>query len=77
MDNHDKNSNPWMYAAYISGAGTMLAVYIVIGYLGARWLAERFDGPNYWVAIGSIVGLLLGITNISIIFYKFMEEQDG
>jgi uncharacterized protein YqgC (DUF456 family) len=77
MENHDKNANPWMIAAYISGAGILLAFYIVVGFLGSRWLAERFDGPNYWIAIGSIIGLILGIANISILIYKFMGEQDG
>ncbi|WHX48775.1 AtpZ/AtpI family protein [Paenibacillus woosongensis] len=73
----DNNGNPWITVAAIGGAGFLLAMYIVIGFLGARWLVERFGGPNYWVAIGAIIGLLSGIVNIFVLIKKFLGAQNG
>ncbi|WP_019635566.1 AtpZ/AtpI family protein [Paenibacillus fonticola] len=73
----DNNGNPWIAAAYISGAGFLLATYIVVGFLSAKWLAERFDGPNYWIAIGAITGLVLGIVNVFVLIKKFLGAQNG
>ncbi|MUG46775.1 AtpZ/AtpI family protein [Paenibacillus woosongensis] len=73
----DNNGNLWIAAAYISGAGFLLAMYIVVGFWSARWLTERFDGPNYWIAIGAIAGLVLGIVNIFVLIKKFLGAQNG
>ncbi len=77
MRRNDNNVNPWFMGAYIGGAGVMLAVYIVAGYWGSKWLAEWLDGPRYWIAIGTIIGLLLGIANLFILIYKVVGEKDG
>lgn len=73
----DNNVNLWVVAASIGGAGFLLAMYVVIGFLGARWLMERFDGPNYWMAVGAISGLVLGIVNIFVLIKKFLGAQNG
>lgn len=64
-------------ALAIAGAGTLLAVYIVIGFFAARWLKDLFDGPMYWLAIGPITGMVLGIINVALLIKKMLGEQNG
>lgn len=64
-------------ALVIGGAGTLLAAYIIIGFFAARWLTDWMDGPEYWLAVGSISGLVLGIVNVAFLIKKFLGEQNG
>ncbi|NMO94551.1 AtpZ/AtpI family protein [Paenibacillus lemnae] len=75
MKNPNSQDNPWMIALYIGGAGGMLAAYIVIGFFAGRWLMGVLDGPKYWLAIGTLTGLFLGILNISLLIKKFLGAQ--
>lgn len=77
MGASNNNGNPWIAAAYISGAGFLLVISVFVGFFGARWLVEHFDGPRYWIAIGTIGGLLLGIVNIIVLIKKFVGAQNG
>ncbi|MCL6601914.1 MAG: ATPase F0F1 [Paenibacillus sp.] len=61
----------------IGSAGTLLAAYIIIGFFVARWLKDYLEGPNYWVAIGTITGMVLGIVNVVMLIKKFLGEQNG
>ncbi|MBW4081712.1 ATPase F0F1 [Paenibacillus sp. S150] len=64
-------------ALVIGSAGTMLSAYIVIGFFTARWLQDLMDGPEYWLAIGTITGMFLGIIHVVLLIKKFMGEQNG
>ncbi|MNC45648.1 putative F0F1-ATPase subunit [compost metagenome] len=64
-------------ALVIGSAGTLLAAYIIIGYFVARWLQRQIDGPQYWLAIGTISGMILGIINVVMLIKKFLGEQNG
>lgn len=64
-------------ALTIGSAGTMLAAYIVVGFFAARWLKDVMDGPKYWLAIGAITGMILGIVNVFLLIKKFLGEQNG
>lgn len=77
MENPNNNDKPWLAAAYVTGIGGMLTAYIVAGYFVAKWLAKLMDGPNYWLAIGTIAGLVLGIVNIVFVIKRFMGGQNG
>ena len=72
-----RNDNPWLTALVISGAGGLLATYILIGFFVGKWLTILFEGPQYWIAIGIISGLILGILNIILLIKRFLGEQDG
>jgi len=61
----------------IGSAGTMLAAYIIIGYFVAKWLQNQWNGPGYWLAIGTITGMILGIINVILLIKKFLGEQNG
>ncbi|GIP51553.1 hypothetical protein J42TS3_05880 [Paenibacillus vini] len=66
-----------MIASYISGAGILLVIYILSGFLVSKWLVSYFEASKVWIALGLILGLLLGITNIIFLIYKFIGGQDG
>ncbi|WP_410512647.1 AtpZ/AtpI family protein [Paenibacillus sp. BR2-3] len=61
----------------IGSAGTLLAAYIIIGFFVARWLRDLLEGPSYWLAIGTITGMILGIVNVILLIKKFLGEQNG
>ncbi|GGF87269.1 hypothetical protein GCM10010912_35660 [Paenibacillus albidus] len=64
-------------ALVIGGAGTLLAAYIIMGFFAARWLQAKLEAPDYWLAIGTITGMVLGIINIVLLIRKFLGEQNG
>ena len=61
----------------IGSAGTLFAAHIIIGFFVARWLQNQLDGPSYWLAIGTITGMVLGIVNVVLLIKKFLGEQNG
>ena len=63
-------------ALAVAGAGTLLAVYILLGFFAAKWLQNVAGGPGYYLAIGSITGLIAGIVNVVVLIMKFMGDQD-
>lgn len=75
MKNPNSQDSPWLIALYISSAGGLLAVYILIGFFGGKWLADLLDGPRYWLAIGTLAGLFVGILNIALLIKKFLGAQ--
>ena len=50
-------------AARFLTAGLELAIAIVIGYLGGRWLDGRF-GTSYLAYIGLLLGIIAGFRNL-------------
>lgn len=76
MKMSNRNDRPWRTALSISGAGVLLALYILIGFYVGKWLADALNGSKLWLAAGSIVGLCLGIVNIIYLVKTFMGEQD-
>ena len=64
-------------ALIIGSAGTLLAAYIIIGFYAARWLQNLMEGPKYWLAVGTITGMILGIVNVVLLIKKFLGEQNG
>lgn len=77
MNKSDKEVKPWMVASYVSGAGILLVIYILSGFLVSKWLVSYLKVSELWIALGTILGLILGIANIIVLIYKFMGEQNG
>lgn len=77
MNKSSKEVKPWIVASYISGAGTVLVLYIVAGYLASKWLVSFFGGSGLWIALGTTLGLILGVANIIVIICRFMGERNG
>lgn len=63
-------------ALTIASAGTLLAIYIVIGFFVARWLKDMMDAPRYWLAIGPITGMVLGVIHVALLIKKMLGEQN-
>lgn len=64
-------------ALVLGSAGSLLAAYIVIGFFVARWLRRLMDGPPWWLAIGTIAGMILGVVNVVMLVKKYLGEQNG
>ena len=77
MNKSDKEVKPWVIASYISGAGLLLVIYIMSGFLVSKWLVSLFGASPVWISVGSIAGLFLGMANIIVLIFKFMGERDG
>jgi ATP synthase protein I len=77
MNEPDKKDSLVRTGLVIGSAGTLLAAYIIIGFFVARWLKDSLEGPGYWMAIGTITGLILGIVNVVLLIKKFLGEQNG
>ncbi|MFP4975415.1 ATPase F0F1 [Paenibacillus sp. CN-4] len=77
MDNRNNKDSLARTALVLGSAGTLLAAYIVIGFFVSRWLVGLLDGPGYWLAIGTITGMILGIVNVVILIKRYLGEQDG
>lgn len=76
MKMSNRNDRPWLVALSISGAGVLLAMYILLGFYAGKWISNASDGSKLWLGVGSIVGLCLGIVNIIYLVKKFMGEQN-
>jgi len=72
-----RNRSVLTTALYISGAGIMFAVWIILGYWLAEWTVNRFGAPPLVKALGAIAGMVLGIVNIILLVKRFLGEQDG
>jgi ATP synthase protein I len=51
-------------AARFATAGLELALAIVVGYLGGRWLDGRFGTTPYLAYIGLLLGITAGFRNL-------------
>ena len=51
----------WAEVVRFIGIGWYIAICILLGALGGRWVGQKLDGSG-WEAICIIVGVLLGVT---------------
>ena len=77
MRKSDKEVKPWVIASYISGAGMLLVVYILSGFLISRWIVMHYEVSAAWIAVGTSAGLILGFVHIIVLIYKLMGDQNG
>lgn len=77
MKKAQNGGNPWRAAAFVGAAGVNLAVCVLLGFFGGKWLGDKFDGTPLWGAVGALAGLAVGIASIIAFIMKFTEDQDG
>ena len=64
-------------AAQLLGIGTYVALCIVLGTLGGRWLDGRFDTGNLLTVIGLFLGLVLAIYGGLQQLFQVLHEIDA
>lgn len=60
---------------FIGGSGFVLAAYITLGFLAARYAVHQFAAKPYWLAIGCMIGMLLGIVNIVVLILRISRRK--
>lgn len=53
----------------------MLAAYITTGFLIARYAVHQLAAEPYWLAIGCLAGMMLGIGNIVLIILRISRRK--
>ena len=64
-------------AAQLLGIGTYVALCIVLGTLGGRWLDGQFDTGNLLTVIGLFLGLVLAIYGGLQQLFQVLREIDA
>lgn len=67
---------PWKAVALVSAIGIDLAVCVLAGFFGGKFLYDRFGGA-LWIAFGVLVGLAAGFINIIYLIKQFTGDQNG
>ncbi|WP_158289669.1 AtpZ/AtpI family protein [Paenibacillus flagellatus] len=75
MQNRKSENNPWRAAGMAGAAGVDLAVCILLGYLGGKWLSDRMGGEKIVVAIGALIGLFAGIASVIVLIRYFLKDS--
>jgi hypothetical protein len=64
-------------AAQLLGIGTYVALCIVLGTLGGRWLDSQFDTGNLLTVVGLFLGLVLAIYGGLQQLFQVLREIDA
>ena len=64
-------------AAQLLGIGTYVALCIVLGTLGGRWLDGQFDTGNLLTVIGLFLGLVLAVYGGLQQLFQVLHEIDA
>ncbi len=74
MPKRSFENNPWKAAGFAGAVGVDLALCILLGVFGGRWLSERTGGNNLFVALGALVGLFVGIASVILFFRYYLKD---
>ena len=64
----------WADALKFLGIGWYIAVCIILGTLGGRWLGQRLDGSSS-EAIFTVLGVLLGVGLAFVGVYRMVKSM--
>jgi len=73
MGKKKSGDNPWRAAALVGAMGADVAVCVTLGY----FLGRLAGGTPVWVAVGTLVGLAVGILTCFIMVKRLLEDSDG
>lgn len=71
------DGKPWRAMGLVTALGLDLAVCILLGFYGGRWLGEIFGSVPLGTALGVMVGLAVGVTNVIVLIKKVLEDSNG
>jgi hypothetical protein len=63
-------------AARLLGIGSYVALCIVLGTLGGRWLDGQFDTGNLLTVVGLFLGLVVAIYGALVQLFEVLREID-
>jgi hypothetical protein len=74
MTKRNSDNNPWRAIGLAGAVGVDLAVCILLGYWGGRWLSEQMGGARIFVAIGALVGLFVGLASVAFLIRSYLKD---
>ncbi|TNJ64705.1 AtpZ/AtpI family protein [Paenibacillus hemerocallicola] len=75
MQKRKSENNPWRAAGMAGAVGADLAVCIVLGYFGGKWVSVRMDNQPIYIAIGALVGLFVGIFTVVMLIRFYVKDS--
>lgn len=69
-----KNNNPLKMIALVSVIGMDLAISVIAGFFGGRYLDGLFGTAPLFLLVGFLVGLAAGIYSIFLLIKPFLGE---
>jgi|GEM_PF-769599 len=76
MKKKSNKDNPLLAAGLVGMLGFQVALCIFLGYLGGKYVAERFNMTG-WIVGGVLIGLAVGIISAILVIMKVMGGSDG
>lgn len=74
MQKRKSENNPWRAMGIAGAFAADLAICILLGYLGGRWLSNRMDGEKIYVALGALLGLIVGIASVIVLIRYYLKD---
>lgn len=75
MQKRESDNNPWRAAGLAGAVAADLAICIVLGYFGGKWVSVRMDNQPIYIAIGALVGLFVGIFSVIMLIRVFVKDS--
>jgi len=67
----------WKAAGLVGTLGVEVAIGIMGGYFGGRYLDRLTGGGKTWMIAGTFVGLALGLAGAVLLIKRFLEDTNG
>ncbi|MFC3772127.1 AtpZ/AtpI family protein [Paenibacillus sp. GCM10012303] len=74
MQKRKSDNNPWRAVGLAGAVGVDLAVCILLGYLGGKWLSDRVGGQKIYIALGALVGLFVGFASVIVLIRYYLKD---
>ncbi|MEF3305110.1 AtpZ/AtpI family protein [Paenibacillus sp. GYB003] len=75
MQKRNSENNPWRAAGLAGAAAVDLAVCIMLGYFGGKWVSARMDNQSIYIAIGALAGLFVGIFSVVMLIRYYVKDS--
>lgn len=75
MQKRKSDDNPWRAAGLVSAVSADMIVCILLGYVGGSWLSGKMGGQKIYVAVGTVVGLFVGIVSVILLIKYYLKDS--
>ncbi|MDQ1911224.1 AtpZ/AtpI family protein [Paenibacillus sp. GD4] len=73
MKRFRSKDNPWRAVAMLGGIGVDLGVCMLAGFWLGDWFSDYRGGEPIWIALGMMLGFILGIVSVVLIIRRVMQ----